>query len=47
MAFWFEHPKSIEVRDALAAINVNARVVQIETPRLRASIVGPKGEIEI
>lgn len=47
VAFWFEHPKSIEVRDALAAINVNARVVQLEAPRLRVSIVGPKGEIEI
>lgn len=46
-ALWFEHPKSIEVRDSLTAIGVNARVVQIEAPRLRASIVGPKGEIEI
>lgn len=46
-AFWFEHPKSIEVRDSLAAINVVARVVQLDVPRLRVRIVGPKGEVEI
>lgn len=46
-AFWFEHPKSIEVRDALAAIGVVARVVQLEAPRIRVRIVGPKGEFEI